>query len=144
MRNSIRARAGAGAIALALAAPAPCAAAAASTSSSGVAASGSASSLTTTATPARGASGALGVKALRRSVGHAARKGRGARHVSAPAIVVGALGALLVLGAACWAIARRRAFEPRWWLSMRHCVAEAGHRASATWSELGDWARLGR
>lgn len=74
----------------------------------------------------------------------AAKARHGGRHISALAIVVAALGALLLAGCAAWALARGRAFEPRWWLSLRHSVAEAGYRASATWSELGDWARLGR
>jgi hypothetical protein len=54
-----------------------------------------------------------------------------------------ALGALLVLGCLAWALARRRAFEPHWWLSLRHAMAEAGMRASATWAEFTDWVRLG-
>ena len=37
-----------------------------------------------------------------------------------------------------------RAWEPRWLLALRHAIAEAGFRASATWREFGDWARLGR
>jgi hypothetical protein len=45
---------------------------------------------------------------------------------------------------AAWALARVAAYEPRWTLSLRHSLAEAGHRASATWAELGDWIRLGR
>jgi hypothetical protein len=38
---------------------------------------------------------------------------------------------------------RIRAPEPRWTLSFRHVMAEAGYRMSATFSELGDWIRLG-
>jgi hypothetical protein len=57
--------------------------------------------------------------------------------------VIAALGALLLLGCAAWALARRRAIEPHWWLSLRHSMAEAGYRMSATWSEFTDWARLG-
>jgi hypothetical protein len=37
-----------------------------------------------------------------------------------------------------------QAYEPRWVLSMRHSMGEAGMRASATFDELKDWARLGR
>ena len=37
-----------------------------------------------------------------------------------------------------------QAYEPRWVLSMRHSMDEAGMRASATFAELKDWARLGR
>jgi hypothetical protein len=64
-------------------------------------------------------------------------------HLSAGAIVIAALAALLVLACAAWALARRRAYEPRWWLSLRHALAEAGFRASATWAEFTDWLRLG-
>jgi hypothetical protein len=70
-----------------------------------------------------------------------ARSGQG--HLTAGAIVIAALAALLALACAAWAIARRRAYEPRWWLSLRHALAEAGFRASATWAEFTDWLRLG-
>jgi len=70
-----------------------------------------------------------------------ARSGDG--HLTAGAIVIAALAALLVLACAAWAIARRRAYEPRWWLALRHALAEAGFRASATWAEFTDWLRLG-
>lgn len=59
------------------------------------------------------------------------------------AIVVGALGALLVLACAAWALARRRAYEPLWWLSLQHSLGEAGYRTSSTWAEFSDWARRG-
>ena len=65
------------------------------------------------------------------------------RHLSDGEIVVAALAALLALGCAAWGLARRRAFEPRWWLSLRHAMAEAGFRASATWAEFADWVRMG-
>jgi len=58
--------------------------------------------------------------------------------------VIAVLAALLVLGCLIWAFARSRAFEPHWLIALRHSAAEAGFRASATWSELLDWARLGR
>jgi hypothetical protein len=58
--------------------------------------------------------------------------------------VIAALALLLLLGCIAWGLARRRAFEPHWLLSLRHAMAEAGFRASATWSEFADWARLGR
>jgi hypothetical protein len=70
-----------------------------------------------------------------------ARSGHG--HLTAGAIVIAALAGLLVLACAAWALARRRAYEPRWWLSLRHALAEAGFRASATWAEFTDWLRLG-
>ncbi len=59
-------------------------------------------------------------------------------------IALAALGVLLLLGCIVWACARLVAYEPRWTLSLRHSVAEAGFRASATWAEFSDWARLGR
>jgi cytochrome b len=63
--------------------------------------------------------------------------------VSTGAIVVAVLAALLALGCLVWGLARLLAFEPRWALSMRHAIAEAGLRTSAAWSELTDWMRLG-
>jgi cobalamin biosynthesis Mg chelatase CobN len=62
---------------------------------------------------------------------------------SGAAVAIAVLAVLLALGCAVWAIARSRAFEPRWTLSLRHSMAEAGYRASATWAELTDWFRLG-
>ncbi|HEY2217171.1 MAG TPA: hypothetical protein VGH21_06725 [Solirubrobacteraceae bacterium] len=73
-----------------------------------------------------------------------AKKSKGDRPLSTGAIVIAALAALLILACIGWALARRRAFEPHWLLSLRHAMAEAGFRASATWSEFADWARLGR
>ena len=64
--------------------------------------------------------------------------------VSTVAIVIAAAAALLVLGCAAWALARRRALEPQWTLSLRHSIIEAGVHASATWAEFTDWLRLGR
>jgi hypothetical protein len=68
----------------------------------------------------------------------------GATHVSHEAIALAAAGALLVLACLVWAIARVVALEPRWTLSARHAIAEAGFRVSATWAEFSDWVRLGR
>jgi hypothetical protein len=68
----------------------------------------------------------------------------GSSKLSAPAILAAVLAALLALGCAIWGIARLQAFEPHWTLSLRHTFAEAGFRASATWAEFSDWARLGR
>ncbi len=65
-------------------------------------------------------------------------------HVSTEAIVLAAIAALLLLACAAWAFARSRAYEPHWLVSMRHAMAEAGFRTSATWAEFTDWARLGR
>jgi hypothetical protein len=64
--------------------------------------------------------------------------------LSTPALLAAIVAALLALGCALWAIARATDYEPRWTLSLRHTLAEAGFRASATWAEFSDWARLGR
>jgi hypothetical protein len=64
--------------------------------------------------------------------------------LSTGAIALAVVAALLVLACLGWALARRRAFEPHWLLSLRHAMAEAGFRSSATWAEFTDWARLGR
>jgi hypothetical protein len=63
--------------------------------------------------------------------------------LSTGAIVAVIVAAVLVLACIAWALARRRAFEPHWLLSLRHAMAEAGFRASATWAEFTDWVRLG-
>jgi hypothetical protein len=68
----------------------------------------------------------------------------GSGHVSTEAVVLAAIAALLLLACAAWAFARSRAYEPHWLVSMRHAMAEAGFRTSATWAEFTDWARLGR
>jgi hypothetical protein len=73
----------------------------------------------------------------------AGKTSKGDRPLSTGAIVIAALAALLLLTILGWALARRRAFEPHWLLALRHAMAEAGFRASATWSEFADWARLG-
>ncbi len=90
--------------------------------------------VTTTTTPAAGAPAATAP----------AKASKGGRSLSGGAIVIAALAALLVIACAAWALARLSAFEPHWLLSLRHAMAEAGFRASATWSEFADWARLGR
>jgi hypothetical protein len=86
----------------------------------------------------------LGSVTLTKAGAAQAKKGKGDRPLSTGAIVIAALAALLILVCIVWALARRRAFEPHWLLSLRHAMAEAGFRASATWSEFADWARLGR
>jgi hypothetical protein len=63
--------------------------------------------------------------------------------LSTGAIVIAVAAAVLLLACLGWALARRRAFEPHWLLSLRHAMAEAGFRASATWAEFSDWVRLG-
>ena len=78
-----------------------------------------------------------------RAAAPARKKGSG-RRISTGAAIIAALAALLVLGAAAWALARRFAYEPSWWLGVRHSFAEASFRTSATWAALRDWARIGR
>jgi hypothetical protein len=68
----------------------------------------------------------------------------GSGHVSTEAIALAAVAAVLVLATAVWALARSQAYEPHWLVSLRHAMAEAGYRMSATWAEFMDWARLGR
>jgi hypothetical protein len=76
--------------------------------------------------------------------GKATKKPTHHNGLGALAIIIAALAALVVLACAAWAVARQRAYEPHWWLSLRHAMAEAGFRTSATWAEFTDWARLGR
>jgi hypothetical protein len=68
----------------------------------------------------------------------------GTNNPSPAAVAIAALAALLALVCAVWGFARWRAFEPHWTLSLRHVLDEAGFRASATWAEFADWAKLGR
>jgi len=70
---------------------------------------------------------------------HAAHTG-GLSNVALAAV---ALAALVVVLCVVWGLARMLAWEPRWAQSLRHAVAEASFRASATWDEFSDWARLG-
>lgn len=67
-----------------------------------------------------------------------------AKGLSAGALALAILGALLVLGCILWALGRWLALEPRWTISLTHSLREAAYRASETWAEFGDWARLGR
>lgn len=103
-------------------------------SSSGVP-SGGASGPSTIA-PARVAPGATSPGAKHRAV----HKGK---RLSSTAIVLAALGALLLLACLTWAAARWLAFEPRWSSSTMYSLREASYHASATWAEFSDWARIG-
>ncbi len=71
-------------------------------------------------------------------------KHTGSTKLSTPALALAVLAALLALLCLAWGVARLTAHEPRWVLSMRHSLAEGGFRASATWAEFTDWARLGK
>lgn len=64
--------------------------------------------------------------------------------LSTGAIVAAALAALLIVVCLAWGAARWWAYEPRWAVSLRYCLAEAGWRLSGTWDEFSDWVRLGR
>jgi hypothetical protein len=94
----------------------------------------------TAATPGAVPTQATGAAPLAAGAHPAARRTSG---TSGAAVAIAVLAVLLALGCAVWAIARSRAFEPRWTLSLRHSMAEAGYRVSATWAELTDWFRLG-
>jgi hypothetical protein len=67
-----------------------------------------------------------------------------ATHLSTWAVAAVAIAAIVVVCCLGWGIVRMTAFEPRWMQSLRHSLAEAGFRTSATWAEFSDWARLGR
>jgi hypothetical protein len=69
---------------------------------------------------------------------------RSSTKLSRGAIVAAVLAGLLVLLVAVWALVRWLAIEPAWARSLSYSLEEAGFRASATWAELLDWARLGR
>jgi hypothetical protein len=64
--------------------------------------------------------------------------------LSTGALVAAALAAALIVVCLAWGVARWWAYEPRWTVSLRHALAEAGWRLSGTWEEFWDWARLGR
>jgi hypothetical protein len=64
--------------------------------------------------------------------------------LSGAAIAAAAIGGLAAALCLAWGVSRMLTLEPRWTLSLRHSMAEAGFRASATWAEFGDWMRLGR
>ncbi len=98
---------------------------------------------TTTLTPS--AAGTPGTAPATRVPGtaraSAAKTGGGG--VSGWAILAAVLGALVALAAIVWAVFRFGAYEPHWLQSARHSFGEAGYRASATWAEFADWARIG-
>jgi len=98
----------------------------------------------TATTPAPTVGNVLGRLDLYSKKGTAAGRRGSSGGISDAAIALAAAGALVALFALAWALARMTGYEPRWTLSLRHSLAEAGHRTSATWAELGDWVRLGR
>lgn len=78
------------------------------------------------------------------AIASAAARAGGGGGLPTAAVVLIVLAALLLVACAVWAFAQARGWEPRWSLALRHAIAEAGFRASATWREFGDWAKLGR
>jgi hypothetical protein len=74
------------------------------------------------------------------ALAHATSSGK----LSNAAIAAIAIAAIAIVCCLAWGIVRMTAFEPRWMQSLRHSIAEASFRASATWAEFSDWARLGR
>jgi hypothetical protein len=76
-------------------------------------------------------------------VGVTRKARRSSTRLSPGALALAVLGALLALGCIVWALARWLALEPRWTVSLMHSLREASYRASATWAEFTDWARLG-
>lgn len=112
--------------------------------SGGATAPGGGAAATTSTAPTAATTPAPTTPPAQATAASKARSVGGDRPLSTGAIVIAALAALLVLGCLAWAFARSRAFEPHWLIALRHAAAEAGFRASATWSELVDWARLGR
>jgi hypothetical protein len=98
---------------------------------------------TPTTPPPSVATAAPGQSSAPAKAASGSKSSAGDKPLSTGAIVIALLAALLVLGCLGWALARRRAFEPHWLLALRHATAEAGFRASATWSEFLDWVRLG-
>jgi hypothetical protein len=79
-----------------------------------------------------------------RSAAHATTHAHQSTHLSGGAIALAAVSALVVLACVAWGLARMLTFEPHWTLSLRHALAEASFRVSATWAEFSDWARLGQ
>ncbi|HEY5194363.1 MAG TPA: hypothetical protein VIJ39_10900 [Solirubrobacteraceae bacterium] len=90
-----------------------------------------------TTTPSAPATGSTTVGVVHKGKSHAT-------HLSTLALALAILGALLILGCIVWALGRWLALEPRWTVSLMHSLREASYRASATWAEFADWARIGR
>jgi hypothetical protein len=106
------------------------------TPSTSVPATSTPATSTPASTPAPVTPGTAGARTRSRS--------HGSGKLSTPAIALAGLAGLLALACLAWALARLLAFEPHWVKSLRHALAEGGFRASATWAEFLDWARLGR
>ncbi len=97
-----------------------------------------------TGVPATGATGTSPSTGATTAIGVARKTGPTHSRLSTGALALAILAGLLALGCAVWVLARWLVFEPRWTLSLMHSLDEASFRASSTWAELADWARLGR
>jgi hypothetical protein len=64
--------------------------------------------------------------------------------VPAPLVALLVAGGLLAISLLTWGLFRFFAWEPRWLLSARHAVAEAGWRTSGAWADFSDWLRSRR
>jgi hypothetical protein len=108
---------------------------------------GAAADAAATTTPAPAPDIAAAPAAADGSVASAA--GRNAAATTAddapfPLLLLALLAGLALLGGLAWALLRFFAVDPPWLAAGRHATAEAGWRASASWSEFTDWVRLGR
>jgi hypothetical protein len=61
-----------------------------------------------------------------------------------PVVLLGVMGALLVLALGAWGLARRQGWESHRAAVVRHAFAEAGYRTGGLWAEFVDWLRIGR
>lgn len=136
---------GAGATGAATTAPGSVAAPGVSTAPAGTPATGTPAGTPSTARPPATTVPAVPVRPGASTPPATARHARaGSRRLSTGAIVAAVLAALLILVCLVWGAARWLAYEPRWVVSLRHSLAEAGWRLSASWDEFSDWARIGR
>jgi hypothetical protein len=74
----------------------------------------------------------------------AGQQGKGGHGDRAALVALIVLGALVLLVALIWAVARWQGLEPPWWPRVRHSLQELGWRASNTWADFTDWVRIGR
>jgi hypothetical protein len=61
-----------------------------------------------------------------------------------PIVALAILGGLFALAGLLVGLARWFAWEPLWFVRVRHATGEAGWRASSTWAEFTDFVRFGR
>lgn len=94
---------------------------------------------TATSPPATTAPGTPATLGIVRTKPH--QRGKG---LSGLALVLAIVGALLLLAALIWAVARWLGLRPHWTTATMYSLREASYHASATWTEFSDWAKLGR